>query len=90
MQKTIDDRLIDNVLNMFYGYLPYGVNYFSITYKLDIDAGLWEKLFDFLIKEDLIAEWGGVEKQILTEKGIAVITRYGGWDDYLKYSNPPK
>ena len=80
----INYRNVDKVLEMYYSHLPYGVNYFTLTYKLNFKAEEWEAMYDYLLDGNFIEHFGSDDKQILTPKGLEVLKIYGGMEDYLK------
>ncbi len=83
MNDLICYQKVDYILNLFYGYYPYGTNYFKLTCKLNIEAEEWEAIYEFMIKEYLIMAWGEDDNQIITEKGILLIKEHCGVQKYI-------
>ncbi len=84
MKSKINPVYADAVLNLFFGHLPYGANYFMLTYRLQFEAQEWENLFEFLIEEGLIEPYGSDDKQCISEKGIDIISQHCGVEKYLE------
>jgi hypothetical protein len=84
MKDALNYQHVDMVLTLFYDRLPFGANYIMLTYRLDFEIDEWDTIFDFLVEEFLIEEWGENDQYILTEKGQSVITKYCGIQNYLK------
>jgi hypothetical protein len=84
MNQTISFKCVDCILNLFYGYYPYGANYFTLTYRLNFEATAWETMFDFIMDENLIETWGDDDKQVITEKGILLIKEHCGIQKYIE------
>jgi predicted transcriptional regulator len=61
---------IKAILKLFYGYLPIGTNYFTLTYKLNLEIEEWVDTFEYLLTEGLVENWGNNDKQIITSRGI--------------------
>jgi hypothetical protein len=84
VKEPLSYKCVDCILNLFYGYYPYGANYFTLTYKLNFEAKAWEIMFDFMMDEKLIEPWGDGDKQIITEKGILLIKEHCGIQKYIE------
>ena len=84
MKDALNYQHVDMVLSLFYDRLPFGSNYFTMTYKLDFETEEWDLIFDFLLDEYLIEEWGDNDQYIITDKGQSVITKYCGVQNYMK------
>jgi hypothetical protein len=85
MGDDLNFKKVDTVLNLYYGRLPYGENYFILTSCLNFDDNELKSIFNYLLGEKLIESWGKDRKYIITPKGIIIITQYRGIEQYLKF-----
>jgi len=84
MDNRIDYNNIDKVFNLFCNYYPFGINYFTLTSRFNFSFDESETIYDFLVDEGLIENWGEVEdKHILSDMGIEVNKNYEGIEDYI-------
>ncbi len=70
----INPNHVQTILKMFYTYLPIGTNYFTLTYRLNLEIEEWVDTYDYLYDEGLIEDWANGNKQIITLKGIRSLT----------------
>jgi predicted transcriptional regulator len=88
MVKMANPANINHVLTLFYGRLPYGANFFTLTKQCNFPEPERQAIFDFLMKEKLIQKWEDDFKYIITEKGIEAITKFDGVEKYLESNKP--
>jgi hypothetical protein len=84
MDKKINHCNLDKVFNLFCNFYPFGVNFFSLTSRYNFDVEELEAIYDFLVEEGLIENWGALEdKHILSEQGIELKKNQLGIEDYI-------
>jgi hypothetical protein len=78
---------INTILKLFYGYFPLGTNYFTLTHRLNLAIKDWVDIYEYLLAEGLIEDWGNNDKQIITGRGIRLMNNEEKYENITAYEN---
>jgi hypothetical protein len=85
MDRRINYSNLEKVFNLFCNCYPFGINFFSLTSRYNFDIEELDAIYDFLVEEGLIENWGELEdKQILSDQGLELKKNQLGIENYVK------